>query len=210
MAIGSVGSSGINDWLAASAWGASLRTNNAETNSTSKAQKTTLNAVNAAVDPFSADALRTKAAQTRTISQAIRGDQIQQKQRVHENARVQENTATGQDLFSQLYALYQSPQTLADIQPARISMSSYDMAKMQEERDDPELKNAAKQMQSFDTASQESADETEDDGDADDVLLPSSSQTHSVNAMDAHIQAAYLSYRSATEEPLPALHTLIG
>jgi hypothetical protein len=213
MAIGNIGSSGLNDWLAVASWGAAMRANTSDNTINSvRSQKSNSNAANSDVDPFSPEALRTKIAKTRAVSQSVRTEQLQQKQRVQQNTSVENNIPAANDLLSQLYALYQSPQTLADIQPVRINISSYDMAKMQEERDDPELGNPSRYARNLNETLQDADADSEMDEQTyvEDDTSPFSSSNNMSDIMDGYIQAAYASYHSATNVALPPIHTLIG
>lgn len=171
MAIGGVGSSGINDWLAVAAFGGLARTQPSQSNAMRSASSQEVRVTNRDITSSSAPIIFFSNQKISSASLPNATDGVRSKQRVQENTSVESLPSHGYDALAQLHTLYANPQTLADIQPVRISLSSYDLAKMQEERDNqPSQKQAYNLASSFSENFETQQDAKEDSSENDEPL----------------------------------------
>jgi hypothetical protein len=205
--LGAARSTGVNDWLAMASWGGLLQPQNTSSSTAKTKQTASSNTASTGNTSSLQASFQANVTATRRVQPFTHTQTIGQKSQIKENTAV--NNAASlhpNDAFAQLHALYANPQTLADLQPARLSMSSYDFAKLQEEQQSTleQRQSRSKMFQS----TQEQGEGTHDNTEQTDSANESPDQ-HS-EEINLGILAGYQTYIQHNEPASAPLHSIFG
>lgn len=210
--IGAVRSTGVNDWLAMASWGGALQAQSGvsslHSSSKTKSSSTASNTITFAQAASQPTTLMQESSTALRIKPFTATQTIGQKSQIKENTAVDNTKAiVPNDAFAQLHALYGNPQTLADLQPARITMSSYDFAKLQEEQQSPE-----EQRQSGSKLFQFAQQQRDSSSNTQDAFSESAEDTteQPTENITLGILAGYQHYAQQNEPALAPLHSIFG
>lgn len=205
--LGAARSTGVNDWLAMASWGGFLQPQNTSSSTAKTKQTASLNTASAGNTSSLQASFQANVTATRRVQPFTHTQTIGQKSQIKENTAV-DNAASlhPNDAFAQLHALYANPQTLADLQPARLSMSSYDFAKLQEEQQSTQEQRQSRSKM-FESSRQHLDNTSENDPEAESV--DDTPMQHS-EAINLGILSGYQTYIQHNEPASAPLHSIFG